>query len=178
MSGKRSFLLCCVAAGACAGACASKMDPPANDDPCAPRPVAPGGSAEIGLGSDFTPITDGQDATAVQGAQGLLMFVSSARTLDMNVGSGDLEGVVVFTAFDENDQQVSIDFRCRLREFLPHPGATGPDYRYMTEQFNLALDPSFDSRLEGATVTLQLDVQDVDGRKATSRRTVIAHLSN
>jgi hypothetical protein len=152
------------------------MDPPVDDDPCTPRPVTPGGSAEIGLGSDFTPITDGQDAATVLGAQGLVMFISSARTLDMNVGSGDLEGVVVFTAFDENNQQVSIDFRCRLREFLPHPGATGPSYRYMTEQFNLAFEMSFTSRLEGAAVTLQLDVQDVDGRKATSRRTVIAHL--
>lgn len=170
MAGKRLLILCCVAAGACA----SKMDPPANDDPCAPRPVIPGGSAEIGLGSDFTPITDGQDATVVRGAQGLWMFVSSARTLDMNVGSGDLEGVVVFTAFDENNQQVSIDFRCRLREFLPRADAVGPPYRYMTEQFNLALEDSFYDRLAGAAVTLQLDVQDVDGRKATSRRTVTA----
>ena len=169
MQGKSLFLLGCVAA------CASKMDPPTDDDPCVPKPVVPGGSAEVGLGTDFTPIADGQNATVTLGTQGFWMFIASARTLDMNVGSGDREGVVEFTAFDAQNQQVSVDFRCRVREFMPHAGAAEPDYRYLSEQYNVALEPAFSSRLEGTAVTLQVDVHDVDGRQAISRKTVIAH---
>ena len=152
------------------------MSPP--DDPCAPKPVVPGGSAEVGLGSDFTPIMDGEDTDVVLGGQGLWMFVANARTCDLNVGDGDHEGVVVFSVLDETGQAVSIDEVCRVRAFAERAGGGcpgGANYRYLSSIYQTPLLPDFSPRLEGARVTIQLEVRDLDGRRATSAHTVVAH---
>ena len=162
-----------------ASACSSPADPSGDDDPCALRPVVPGGSVELGRdGNPFTPIVDGQDMDLVVGSQGLDMFVLGARTQDLEVGSGDREGVVVFSAFDAGGQLISFDFSCRIREFVPStsPGSVSGSM-ILASAYGLPLRPEFITpQLEGSRVTLQAEVRDTAGRRAIGRITVIVHL--
>lgn len=161
----------------CLAACGSSMDPPIIEDPCALRPVVDGGSVELGLGSEFTPVVDGQDVSLQLGTQGLWMFVVNARAHDMDVGSGDQEGVVVFSVFDPNGAPVSIDFSCRVREFVPRdPGCLAPGCLELASPYFLPLRPELTGQLDGARLTIQVEVRDSEGHRATDRRTVVAHL--
>ena len=159
-------------------ACSSPADP-GSDDPCALRPVVPGGSVEVGLaGTPFRPIVDGEDVDLVVGSQGLDMFVVSARTQELDVGSGDQEGVVVFTVFDANEQEISFDFSCRLREFVPStsPGSVSGSM-VLAGLYGLPLLTEFITpQLEGSRVTIQVEVRDTAGRRAIARAGVVAHL--
>lgn len=123
-------------------------------------------------------MVDGQTADVVLGGQGLWMFVTNARTCGMDVGDGDHEGVVVFSALDDAGETVSIDFSCRVREFVERPGGGCPDrsnYRYLSESYQMPLRADLGTSLDGARISIQLEVRDVAGRRATSAHTVVAH---
>jgi hypothetical protein len=170
-------LALCLVAG-----CPSNTTPDdGDDDPCAHKPVVPGGSVELGrgVGAAFMPLVDGQDLTLEIGTQTFLMFVLTARVHDMEVGSGGEQGIVDFAAFDQTGAQVSTDFGCRLKEFVPSTAAGSVDGAAMVfaSPFGLALPPDYAShtQLEGARMTLQVEVRDRAGRQAIDRRTVVAH---
>ena len=158
-------LVCLVAA------CSSDMEPPVAD-PCAVKPVVAGGTAELGLGSAFMPVSDGQDVEVQLGIQGLWMFVVNARARDMDVGSGDREGVVDLTALDQNGAQVSLAVGCRVREFAQ----TNDGHLELTSAFLLPLLPSVTPVLDGAAITIHLEIRDDEGHRATDERSVVAHL--
>jgi hypothetical protein len=168
-----------LAACALASLAGCGSDPPTEDDPCADLPVIPGGSVELGVGtgSTFTALVDGQDFSVELGGQGLYMFVVTVRTLGLEVGSGDQEGVVVFSAFDASDAPLSIDFRCRVREFSA-VGSTlnTPEYRVLSLNYGLALRAEVTNQIEGRPITLDGTVRDTLGHRATARVTVVGHL--
>jgi hypothetical protein len=157
----------------CLGAIGCVADEPAPFavDECDPRPVKPGGRTEVGLGTEFAPITDGQDVTLVEGFRRLWTLTVNARVTDMDVGSDDREGIVTFAAF-AGDQQVSLDVGCRVREFE----ATGRGAFQLSSDYILSMHPDFTPILDGAMLTLRVDVHDRHGRRAASERTVITHL--
>lgn len=154
-----------------AAGCVDEGPPPLGVDECEPRPFTPGGRTEVGLGSEFAPIIDGQDVTLHEGYRRFLMLTVNARVTDMDVGDGDREGVVNFAAF-QGEQQVSLEVGCRVREFE----ADGRGRMQLASNYNLTMHPDFTPILEGATLTLRLDVLDRHGRHATSERTVVSHL--
>jgi hypothetical protein len=141
-------------------------------DPCAVKPVVAGGSAELGLGSDFAPVVAGQDVELQLGTQGLWMFVVNARARDMDVGSGDREGVIDVAALDQSGEQISLELGCRVREFAE---TAGGDLQ-LTSPYFLPLLPTAAPGSEGAKVTIRLDIRDGEGRRATDERSVVAHL--
>ena len=135
-------------------------------------PIVANGSVELGLGTSFTPVATGQNVELQLGAQGLWMFVVSARTCDMNVGAGDREGAIEATALDRNGQQVSLGLGCRLREFA----ATGDCCLQPTSPYLVPLGASVSISAGGTPMTIHLEVRDVDGHRATDERSVVAHL--
>ena len=139
-------------------------------DPCAMKPVIAGGSAELGLGSSFMPVVAGQNVDLQLGAQGLWMFIVNGRARDMAVGSGDREGVVDVAVFDKTGQTISLDLGCRRREFAE----TADGYLEFASPFLLPLNPS--AMVDGATVTIHLQVRDTEGRQAIDERAVVAHV--
>jgi hypothetical protein len=140
-------------------------------DECEPRPVKPGGRTEVGLGTEFAPITDGQDVTLVEGFRRLWTLTVNARVSEMDVGSNDNEGIVNFTAW-QGEQQVSLDVGCRVREFE----SAGRGAFQLSSDYILSMHPDYDDILDGAQLTLRVDVRDRHGRQAASERTVVAHL--
>jgi hypothetical protein len=141
-------------------------------DECAEKPVIPGGTVELGLGTDFAVVKDGQDVTLQFGTQTLMMFVLNARVHDMNIVPGESEGVVTFTAVGPDGATVSLDTSCRVRDFVAAPTSGAQ----LDSPYLLPLTPASADGLEGARVTLRLEVRDMDGRRATDERTVVAHL--
>ena len=162
----RWLLLLCVAAS-----CSSEMASPP-DDPCALKPVVAGGSAELGLGSSFAPVVAGQDVELQLGTQGLWMFIVNARARDMNIGSGDQEGVINVAALNESGQQVSLEIGCRVREFA---ATSGGDLQ-LTSPYLLPLLPTSTPGPAGLKVTIRLDIRDGEGRRAIDERAVVAHV--
>jgi hypothetical protein len=142
------------------------------DDPCAPKPIVVGGSAEIGLGSSFSPVVPGQDVELQLGTQGLWMFIINARAHDLNVGSGDQEGVIDVAALDEAGQQISLSLGCRVREFAT---TSGGDLE-LTSPYFLPLLPTVTPGAAGLKVTIRLDIRDGEGHRATDERAVVAHV--
>lgn len=158
------------------GACASD---PVDEDPCVPRPQVPGGSVEIGRGAGtaFTPIVEGQDLSLILGAQGLMMFELSARTHDLAVGAAPQTGVVVFAVYDAREQVVSLDLACRVREFEAAGSAVADSSaRVLSHVYGTPLFPEVSGQINGARLTLEVEVRDTQGHRAIDRRTVIAHL--
>jgi hypothetical protein len=157
----------------CLGAigCAADEPPPFEVDECEPRPLAPGGRTEVGLGSDFAPIVDGQDVTLVEGYRRLWTLTVNARVADMDVGSDDREGIVYFAAY-QGEREVSLNVGCRVREFED----AGRGQFQLSSDYILSMHPDYTPILEGAILTLRVDVHDRHGRQATSERTVITHL--
>jgi hypothetical protein len=157
----------------CLGAigCVADEPPPFEVDECVPRPLLPGGRTEVGLGSDFAPILDGQDVTLVEGFRRLWTLTVNARVSEMDVGSDDHVGIVYFAAYD-GEREVSLDVGCRVREF---EDAGHGEYQ-LSSDYILSMHPDYTSILEGATLTLRVAVHDRHGRMATSERTVITHL--
>jgi hypothetical protein len=158
------------------GACTSD---PGDGDPCVAKPQVRGGSVEIGLGagSSFTPIVESQDLSLILGAQGLMMFELSARTHELDVGLAPQTGVVVFGVFDASDKLVSLDLSCRVREFDSAGSAvTDTSARVLSNAYGTPLHPEFSAAVDGARLTLQVEVRDNAGHRAIDRRSVIAHL--
>lgn len=149
-------------------ACSSEPATPA--DPCAVMAVTTGGTAELGLGTDFTPVVDGQDAELQLGLQGLLMFVVNARVRDMDIGSGSPEGAVEVVALAQDGTQASLQSGCRVRVFTALP--TGE--LQLDSPYFLPLQPAL--ALEGARFTIRLEIRDVEGLQATEDRAIVAHL--
>jgi len=167
MTVERVVLLCLIAG------CADDANHPAPPvDPCAVEPSLAGGAAEVGLGSDFTPLVEGQDVHVELGIQGLYMFVVNVRVQDMDVSSDGRPGVIYLGAFDQSGQAISLETGCRVREF----GDTGGGHQQLSSPYFLPLIPDFTSVLEGAMVTIRLDVRDLDGHQAKDERTVVTHL--
>lgn len=139
------------------------------DDPCADRPVVAGGSVELGLGDAFTPVTNGQDAAIVFGAQGLWMFVINARVQGMDTSAGDI-GLLV-DAVDVHGNRASLfDRSCRPRVFEDN----GSGMLELTSGTLMPFDPNAVPHVDGGTFTIRLEVRDADGRRATDERTVVA----
>jgi hypothetical protein len=151
------------------GACSSDPTPV---DPCADQPVVAGGSAEVGLGTEFMAITDHQDVHVVLGGQGLLMFVVNARVRGMELGAGDLQGGIDALARDPSGTVLSVATGCRAREFTNTAGGSLD----LAVPYLLPLAPAATAMLEGAAITLHLEIRDTAGHRATDDRTVIAHL--
>lgn len=128
------------------------------------------GSVFVGLGNSFAPIVEGEQVTVQLGAQGLWMFVGAARVRDMEVGSDEQRAAVQFDAI-ANGRTVSLDVGCRAREFA----VVGSDLEMVTPFF-VALNPDFTPELDGANVTLVVNVRDYAGRSATDQRSIIARL--
>jgi len=167
MSIKAIVLVCLVAS------CSSEPSSPPVD-PCQVEPMFVGGTAEVGLGSEFSPIMDGQDVQLIFGYRNLYTVVVNARVQDMDIGADDRPGVVFLTAFDEGGQVISLDLSCRVREFVETATADGT--QQLDSPYNLPLHPSFTPSLEGARIKIRLDVRDQDGIQAIDERTVVAHL--
>ncbi|HEX2690573.1 MAG TPA: hypothetical protein VHN14_28350 [Kofleriaceae bacterium] len=140
------------------------------EDPCAVKPVLAGGTAELGVGQSFMPVVTGQDVYLQLGAQGLWMFVLTGRVRDMNVGSGDHEGIIDAAVFDKNGQEISLGLGCRLREFAE----TDDGSLQFTSPFLTPLIPSI--MVDGTTVMLRLQVRDTEGRQATDERAIVARV--
>ncbi|MEO7734272.1 MAG: hypothetical protein ABIY55_25165 [Kofleriaceae bacterium] len=157
----RCFLVCSITA-ACTAAEPGK--------PCDDRPVVTGGAVELGLGDSFTEVHNGQDVNLVLGSQGLWMFVVNARVADMDASAGEI-GVLV-DAVDVNGQRASLlDRGCRARQFADN----GSGLLQLTTGSLMPLDPNAVANVDGATFTIRIEVRDVDGRRATDERTVVAH---
>lgn len=139
-------------------------------DPCAAKPVIAGGSAELGLGTSFAPIVDGQTVDLERGLQGLWMFMINARARDMDVGSGDREAAIDVAALDQSGTTISLETGCRVREFTP--ASNGALQLY--SPYALPLDPSI-AQLDGAKITIRIELRDHDGRRAIDERTIVAH---
>jgi hypothetical protein len=90
----------------------------------------------------------------------------------MDVGVGDRAGGVRFAAVDQSGQAMSLEVGCRVREFMPSPDGSWQ----LPSPFLLALLPEVTGRLDGATVTLQVEVRDAAGRRVTDERTIVARM--
>jgi hypothetical protein len=143
-------------------------------DPCAAtagHAFVADGSAELGTGTEFTPVMDGQRADVVLGTQGLRMFVLNVRVRDLDVGPGQ-DGGITASARDQDGVTASMDYGCRTRSFEQH--ADG--WLYATSAYFLPLTLDALAWIDGATVALQVHVRDGLGHEATDTRTVVAHL--
>ena len=149
--------------------CSSDPDPTPADE-CAVKPLVAGGSVELGLGSTFTPVVNGQTADLQLGAQGLWMFVVNARVRDMSVGS-DREGIIEAAVLDQSGNVISLGLGCRLREFVE----TADGFLQVTSPYLVPLVPD-DTPIDGTTVKIRLEVRDEEGRRATDERSVVAHV--
>jgi hypothetical protein len=134
------------------------------------KPVIPGGTVELQLSADLSPIIDGQGVQLQLGLQNFYMFVLSVRVGDMDMGSGT--GVVDVVALNQDGSQASLTTGCRVREFTPLDN----DELQLSTPYALALQPSATAQLEGARMTIRFSVRDFDGRQVTAERAVVAHL--
>lgn len=159
-----------VTAAVTAAACSDGVEPA---DPCDDRPVIAGGAAELGLGMEFAPVADRQEAELVLGTQGLWMFLVNARAHDMELGSEAVEGVVI-EATDTRGARISLESGCRTRRFEDQGDGT----LQLATAFLLPLLPDVTPTIDGATITIRLEIRDSEGRRATDARTVIARLPN
>ena len=128
--------------------------------------------AELGLGSQFSPMLDGQDVPVQLGIQGFWMFVVNARVTDMNVGTDADAAAVQFQILDASGNVVSLQTGCRDEDFLPAQGGA----LQLAAGYTLPFDQTFVPQIEGAHVTIEVDVRDRDGREAIDRRNIISHM--
>ena len=170
---RSSILLVLLAA--CAGTTKGDDDSGVGGNPCAVGTIVPGGSVELGAGvaegGVFQAITDGQDLQVQLGSQGLWMFVLNARTRDMAVGAGDLEGIIDFSLIDSGGTEVNVQTGCRVRTF-----SALDDYLALDFGYALPYSPDFNAQIEGHTVTIHLELRDHEGHRAIDERHVVAHL--
>lgn len=162
----RSCLFVCAITAAC-----TSDESPVSNNPCDDHPVIAGGSVELGVGDTFTPITDGQDVDLVFGAQGLWMFVVNARVQGMDATAGDM-GLFVDAVDVHGNRASLLDRGCRARMFEDN----GSGMLQLTTGSLMPLDPNAVPTLEGATLTIRIEVRDVDGRRAIDERTVVARV--
>ncbi|MBC7975731.1 MAG: hypothetical protein H7138_12200 [Myxococcales bacterium] len=159
--------MCLITAGAVSAGCATNEP----TEPCDDRPVVPGGSAELGLGFEFTPVADQEQVELQLGTQGLWMFIVNARAYDMELGTG--EGVEI-DAVDASGTVISLEAACRTREFDDQGNGT----LQLSSAFLLPLLPDATPTLDGSTITIRLEIRDTKGRRATDERTIVAKLPN
>jgi hypothetical protein len=169
---RRRYLVSFGLVGLAGLATACSSDPSAPVDPCADLPVVAGGSVELGLGTTFMSIADHQDVDLQLGSQGLLMFVVNGRVRGMVLGAGDLQGGIDAAALDQSHAVVSVATGCRSREFVDTAGGTLD----LTVPYLLPMPPSLTATLEGAPITIRIEIRDTAGHRATDERTIIAHL--
>lgn len=143
-------------------------------DPCTLTSEVPGGTCEVGLGTAFAPVASGQDVALELGSQGLWMFLVSGRVPAGNVGAGELVGVSAVARLESTGEVASLEFGCRARVLAAAPGDAGA--LDLESPYLLPMRPELTSVLEGARVTLILDVRDPDGTAARDTRTVVAHI--
>lgn len=153
-------------------ACAADPGPAEVLDLCSTTvaPVA-GGSAQIGLGSQFSPMVDGEDVNVVHGPQTVWMFVVNVRVEGLDVGA-DTPAAVDFTAVDRAGVQVSLAKGCRNLDFLAGNDGTVQ----LAAPYALVFDKAFWPVLDGDVLTVRADVRDRDGHHVTDQHTVIARM--
>ena len=149
--------------------CVSDDDAGDADDPCIERPVIAGGSVELGLDDQFTPVVDGQEVELVLGAQGFWMFVINARVHDMGPGL-DTKAVLVDAVDSSGAIATALAKACRQRPFQD----AGDGSLELTTGFLTPLHPSRTPTLDGAAFTIRLEIRDAEGHRATDQRTLIA----
>lgn len=159
---------------ACGGGSGGAVDAGPPLDPCTLTSEVPGGACEVGLGTAFTPIASGQSVALELGSQGLWMFLVSGRVPASNVRAGDLVGVSAVARLESTGELASLEFGCRARVLAEAPGDAGA--LDLESPYLLPMRPELASSLEGARVTLILDVRDPDGTAARDMRTVVAHI--
>ncbi len=152
------------------GACGTT--PPDEIRVCDTALATSSGSVEIGRGGagEYTPLAAGDTFQVVLGAQGLWMFLVSARVTGMDIDGGD-SAAMWFHAVGPAGEAMSLDFNCSERNFEAADGGIE-----MKTPFPLALFPDYTSILGGGNVTLQVTVRDRSGNEATSELTVVAQL--
>lgn len=152
-------------------ACTSQMG--GSPDQCPVKPLAAEGTVELGVGFTFTPVVDGQTVDAVVGVQGLTMVVLNARAQDMDLGIGSNAGYT--SAFVlENGQAVAVTESCQVTDY--EPASDGSDGVQLVTPLRMPLLPAYLATLDGATVTLSLEIVDQDGRHASDMHTVTLQL--
>jgi hypothetical protein len=139
-------------------------------DPCTAKSTAGGGEVEL-LGRDLVPLVEGQDLTAHLTSEYLWTLVMTARTRDLAVGRDDMQGILHFAVTDQNGEVVSLNTGCRVRSFVP----SEQGYRRLADPFALPFHPSFNSNIDGAVLTIHLDVLASDGRQASVETSVVSH---
>ena len=128
-----------------------------------------GGTAEVGLGSAFTPVTDGQRVDLQLGVQGLWMFVVNVRTQDLDIAPGQLGGITV-GAVDQTGATLSALTACHTREFV-----VASDGRLeLSSPYFLPMLPTVDL-LDGVVLRLDVEVRDLSGHRASDHRMIVAH---
>ena len=166
----RLLFVCLVAA--CSSGTSASVDAAPPVDECEAKPVIAGGAAELGLGPDFTMVTEGQDLALQWGTQTLLMFVVNARAHEMNIVPGQSQGVVNVTALGPDGAQVSLETGCRVRDFMSLPSG---DVQ-LASPFQLPMQPARTPQIDGAKIKIRLEIRDQDGRQAINEVSVVAHL--
>lgn len=128
---------------------------------------------ELGTGdSEFEAIADGDDIFIVQGPQGGYHFFGSVRARNLEPGDvGDLSSpdnpTVEFQAF-QGQERIDIGASSYTQGLSPSP--EGDEMIGRT----VILDIADDAELEGAMVSLQVEIRDVNGRSASDARNLIA----
>jgi hypothetical protein len=152
-------------------ACAAEQPKPT--DPCVDKPVVAGGSVEFGRADGaFKPIIDGEHLTLQPAIQHLYMFVVSARTHDLDVGTGDLQGLVEFAARDPKGEIISLQTGCRVLDFMPVAGG----YLEFANPFGVPFAPAVAKQIDGTTITIEVVIRDHEGRRATTAHSIVAHM--
>ena len=143
-----------------------------DEEPCAITETVPGGTAEVGLGENCARITEGQDLTMTCGPQGLFMFVVNVRVHDMDVNATDHLGGVGFVATGQDGTKLSLAVNgCRSRMFVP-----SDDGMIMIGSYGVATDLNLLNQIDGARVTIAVDIRDHVGHHAVDSRIVTAHV--
>lgn len=130
-------------------------------------------SAEVGTGYlAFEPLADGDPILVTQGPQGGFHVLGSVRTTGLVPGDDDDlmasdNPTTTFRVF-RGAARVDLD-ASRYTQGLSPVG----DHHEMLGRL-VILDIAADAELAGAEIELEVEVVDVDGRRATDRRRLIA----
>jgi hypothetical protein len=155
-------------AASMAAACAS---PPKMVDPCVEQAPVPGGAADLGLGVNFMPVSNGQPADVVLGTQTLHMFVVNVRVRDLDVSATRFGGVRA-VALGQGGAVISMDYGCRSHSFME----SSDGWLYADSAYFLPLNSDAVAQVDGTAVMLQVTVTDQMGQQATDTRTVMARV--
>jgi len=144
-------------------------------DPCAlpaGQTFVATGTAELGVGDDFTAVTTGQSVDVVQGSQSLHMFVVNLRVQGLEVDDLNRPGGVDATVLDASAMPLAADYGCRTRAFTEHTNG----WAYAGGPYQVPVTDDVLARIDGTAVMLRVEVHDAAGHQAIDTRSVMAHV--